>query len=382
MQVSVEKPGSPAEVLEHFGTKGMRWGVRKAVDKSIGTKTAGPKPSKPAKTISDRKERRAKGHDVRAGLAQKRIDEIQAKPKTWAYAQHQRNNQVKELEKFRDRETKAAKDIRAGHMTDFQKHAAIGVGAVAVVLATYGTYKMIDSGTAHQLISRSVPMKTNDLLSRKMSPDSIMKEVVKPINPGYGSPGTKMNCRRCTFAYELRRRGMDVKATNTLQGTGQTPLSILKATDPNSTIKTGRVSTLNSMVKEALVKDRWGRPVEGPVTHFMKEGNGLGKTGIFDDTSRSLTPSARSATIFKALSKNPEGARGELGMSWHSGGAHSMAWEIIGGKPVIFDTQSGEHFTQEAFDKIAKSTSKVSMTRLDDIPLNTNFLGKWVRNVK
>lgn len=26
--ISVEKPGSPAEILEHFGTKGMRWGVR------------------------------------------------------------------------------------------------------------------------------------------------------------------------------------------------------------------------------------------------------------------------------------------------------------------------------------------------------------------
>lgn len=26
--ISVEKPGSPAEVLEHHGTKGMKWGVR------------------------------------------------------------------------------------------------------------------------------------------------------------------------------------------------------------------------------------------------------------------------------------------------------------------------------------------------------------------
>lgn len=28
MKVSVEKPGSPEEVLEHFGRKGMKWGVR------------------------------------------------------------------------------------------------------------------------------------------------------------------------------------------------------------------------------------------------------------------------------------------------------------------------------------------------------------------
>ena len=26
--ISVEKPGSPAEVLEHVGKKGMKWGVR------------------------------------------------------------------------------------------------------------------------------------------------------------------------------------------------------------------------------------------------------------------------------------------------------------------------------------------------------------------
>lgn len=29
MRVSVEKPGSPAEVLEHFGKKGMKWGIRR-----------------------------------------------------------------------------------------------------------------------------------------------------------------------------------------------------------------------------------------------------------------------------------------------------------------------------------------------------------------
>lgn len=30
MDVSVEKPGSPGDVLEHFGKKGMKWGVRNA----------------------------------------------------------------------------------------------------------------------------------------------------------------------------------------------------------------------------------------------------------------------------------------------------------------------------------------------------------------
>lgn len=41
-------------------------------------------------------------------------------------------------------------------------------------------------------------------------------------HPEYGnSLGSFMNCRRCTFAYELSRRGYDVQATKTLIGTGQ-----------------------------------------------------------------------------------------------------------------------------------------------------------------
>lgn len=378
MLVSVEKPGSPAEVLEHFGKKGMRWGVRNEEKTSSNGKSSQPK------TISPRKEKRAKGHTTTANQTQKAIDEIKAKPSSNWYVNHQRNAQVHELEQYRDKHVKAAKDIREGHLTDYQKKVIIGASVVGVTLAAYGTYKFIDSGTAHQMLSKNIPMKKNDLLSRKMSPDSIMKEVVKPINPGYGDLGTKMNCRRCTFAYEMRRRGMDVKATNTVKGTGQMPLSLLKATDPNSHIKTGRYATMKSLVVESLEKDRWGRPAPpGPVTTLMKEGQGLGKRSIGKDMLQHLEKGEKSQWIFDQLAKNPEGARGELGMSWNQGGAHSMAWEIIGGKPVIFDTQSGKAYDAAKFSQeVATNVSKAGYTRLDDIPLNTNFLGKWVRNVK
>jgi hypothetical protein len=40
MLVSVEKPGSPAEVLEHVGVKGMHWGVRKQRTSTSRPKTA------------------------------------------------------------------------------------------------------------------------------------------------------------------------------------------------------------------------------------------------------------------------------------------------------------------------------------------------------
>jgi hypothetical protein len=34
MKVSVEKPGSPADILEHHGVKGQKWGVQRAITKS------------------------------------------------------------------------------------------------------------------------------------------------------------------------------------------------------------------------------------------------------------------------------------------------------------------------------------------------------------
>lgn len=37
MKVSVEKPGSPAQVLVHFGKKGMKWGVRQAYAQRQGS---------------------------------------------------------------------------------------------------------------------------------------------------------------------------------------------------------------------------------------------------------------------------------------------------------------------------------------------------------
>ena len=362
-----EKPGSPAEMLEHFGVKGMHWGERKARE------TSGQK-SKQPKKISPRKERRAKTHEGNAARAQQEIDRIRAKPSKIFLVQNARNNQIKELEKFKAREEKAARDIRAGHMTDFQKKAIVGGTAVAVVLAAYGTYKLVDSGTAHQMLTRGTPFKTNDLLSRKMAPESIMKEVVAPINPKYGEVGTKMNCRRATFAFEMRRRGMDVKATNTISGTGQTPVSLLNAIHPKYDYKTGKYATLANLAKEQG---------EGPVSEIMNIGRGMGREPIGSWGTGINNGIEKSKSIFSALAEHPEGARGELGMTWRAGGAHSMAWEMIGGKAHIFDAQSGKHFVEgsEEFRQIAINMRDASATRLDNLPLNSDYLRRWVRNV-
>lgn len=67
-----------------------------------------------------------------------------------------------------------------------------------------------------------------------MSEDEILDKVVKGINPNYGvSPGSMSNCLRCTFAYEMSRRGYDVRATETLGGAGQGMAGMISALDKN-----------------------------------------------------------------------------------------------------------------------------------------------------
>lgn len=383
MKVPLEKPGSPEELI-HFGKKGMRWGVRKKPETSKSETTGW------SKKKSTRVESRAKGHDVQAHIAQKQIDEIRSNPSKWKFIQRGREDHAQKLEHYRDIHVKAAKDLRAGHLTDHQKKVIIGASAVAVALAAYGTYKTVDSGTATQLLNRNTAFKTNDLLSRKMGVDGIMKDVVKPINPHYGNMGTKNNCRRATMAYEMRRRGMDVRATRSHAGTGQTVAGMLNATNPESKLHTGRIGTVIELLKEGIPEE--GQGPKGPLQRALASG-GQGKERI--DFGRSFisgkegmtlrplaqTPSERTHRIFESIARHGEGARGELGVSWTSGGAHSMAWEVIGGRPHIFDTQTGTSYDVVNFTQAMGSiVREAGITRLDNVELNQNFLKKWVTN--
>ena len=366
------KPGTPEELV-HFGVKGMRWGIRKEYE----SVAKGITRLKSRRSI--RRERRIKGREANVQRAQAEIDRIRAKPSGHIFVQAHREHQVRELKKYQYRQLKDAKDIREGRLTETQKKALIGAGAVAAVLAVYGTYKFVDSGTARQVLARNVPLKKNDLLSRKMSPDRLLREVVDPVNPNYGELGTKMNCRRCTFAYEMRRRGFDVKSTQTVGASGQTVTGMLNATNPKNDFKTGRFSIFGNIIKEHLQE-------KGPktVTEAALTKGGMGDIpigGKRGDLS-GLNKLTKTEHILAAIGKNPEGARGEIGMRWRMGGAHSMAWEIVGGKPVIFDTQTGiKYASREEFMDIADDISNAGITRLDNIPLNEGFLRRWVTNV-
>lgn len=366
-----EKP-SLEEILEHHGVKGQKWGVRKRDDGS--SKSVSPE-------VKIKREAAAQKHESNAKNIQGRIDKLKAKPVS-RFKQRSVNDQIKQLEKLRDIEKKNAENKRQGKLTEQQKTVIKGAAIAVGILAAYGAYTTLNSGQARVTIAQGKAFlnkqgvstwATNPLLARKgLSPDEIMAHVVKDVNPGYGGIGTKVNCRRCTFAYEMRRRGYDVAATKTTNGSGQTAQGLFNATKSAAEIANpssrAAFQVSSSGVAEAT---QFGKVLAHP----------LGQNAITEN----INDGHMGAAIFRTLSQHPEGARGELGVSWFGGGAHSVAWEIIGGKPVVFDCQSGKKYDDPLtlFETAAHNTALINaaaFTRLDTLPLNDAFLRRWLKN--
>jgi hypothetical protein len=358
-------PESVDEYLKHYGKKGMKWGVVKKEDTS-GTSDA------------DKREQKAQKYITKANEYQKKIDDLNAIPVKSKWQQNAINDQKAIYTEKKKTALADAELKRLGKLSTKQKQVAIGVGVAAAALAVYATYNAAQSGEINRMATRGKAFlqskkpewKLNPALSRKdMSEGEIMSNIVSKINPDFGGMGTSMNCRRCTFAYEMRRRGYDVAATKTTNARGQDITGMFNALNPGKDfVNPGAGGAYGRMIRE-LFSGRGGKPT--PFTDTVVAQALTGKQG----------EQAITGSIFDGLRQLPDGARGELAMSWKAGGAHSVVWEIIGGKPVVFDTQTGKKFNDDdslisAFPSIAQA----GYTRLDDKVMNTDFLMRWLKD--
>lgn len=271
---------------------------------------------------------------------------------------------------------KQNKDEKRG-LTDKQKKAIkIGAAVAATALVAISTYKLADSGELHRLIEKGkaalgktdgIGFKRNPDLAKPMSADEILTNVVSRINMdhnivGAASIGTNNNCKRCTYAYELSRRGYNVKATKSISGTGQHIYGAYNATHDDS---------LGGPMKRIV------GALKGDERILERVRNPLGGTPI------KIQSSSPSESVFSALSSNPNSSRGELVMRWKGGSGHSMAWEIVNGKPILYDCQHCLMFdTPEKFKVFADKIQEVAFQRLDNVDLNLDFLQRWCENTK
>lgn len=341
--------------LEHHGVKGMKWGVRRFERKNTTRK------------ISNRHDESKKAKRNRTNERKKSKYRIRLEKKYQA-----KGMTAEEAEKRSERRIRN------------QKRAVI-IGAS--IAAAYLGYKLVDSGVASSYIdmgraklkgismdeflggSRLNIKKSNKFYSSK----EILDNVVSDINPSYlVSPGTTNNCLRCSYAYELSRRGYDVQARRTLRGTGQTSLAAYNSFRDKKIRGTpfGYSSAIRySLSGNKEFKYRIDEIAKKAIT-IPKEPDTLQKKSM-----------AYSESIFKALAKEPTGARGELSIKWPEGmGGHSLAWEIVKGKPVIFDCQCRQMFESgKELGNALKTISGAYYQRLDDKELDLGFLSRWVK---
>lgn len=380
MIVSIEKPGTPAELV-HYGIKGMKWGVRKKRETS--GRGGGKKEISSEKRA--KREAKAQKYDKRAATYQKRIDQVKARPKQTAVQKYliegDRRAIIAELEKAKASAERAAEAKRQGKLTRGQKQLLIGGAVVGALLVGGYLAANVNSGKTRQIMNRGkffvtgkkFKFKENPMLARRdMSPEDIKRLIQSDINPGFpDEKGTDMNCRRATFAYELRRRGYDVQATRTPDGNGQNAAGLMNAIDK----KYKDISTESKAVIERVTTNDLSDPRTRHVKAFAKRNASL-RDFKEDDF---IEPNG----IFDRLSREPDRSRGEVSLMYMFGGGHSVAYEVINGKAHIFDNQTGDHFT--SIDDLEASYPAIStggFTRLDNMDLDTHFLERWVKNVK
>jgi hypothetical protein len=362
------------EFLAHHGVKGMHWGVRKEQDSAGGS-------SSRAENKQARREAGAQKFEKRAAEYQTQISKIENFQAKTAYGRHVASNELKEYGKLKATALKDADAKRNGKLTSTQKKVIAGAAIVAAIVAGAAIYKGLDSGDFQRLAAKGrdavatagTGLKRNEkLASKDLSPDLVHSLVVKGVNPGYGAVGTKNNCRRATFAYEMRRRGYDVRATRTAKGTGQNLQGLANAVTPGS-----KKSTNDFAVALAGMRGQKLGVGDGPLGAAKSVKSSL--TG--DHVSEKIKGLVSAKDVFDSLGKEPNGSRGELAVKWLGGGAHSLAYEIFDGKPVVFDTQNGSKYdTVESMVKGAGGYLKAAgHTRLDDKELNTDFLKRWVK---
>lgn len=368
--------------FEHHGIKGQRWGVVNK-DKSGGDNSSirSRLSDRNLKINTDRqnmlKARAAKGN-VRISEINNEIKALPPGIKS-VYKRRDLNVQKNATVKQRDSDLKKATKPPTSGLTSTQKKVLIGAGVAAVVVGYSLASKYTDAeGIAASVRRGQNQLKYGDVFKRnpdfagEMSSQEVLKNVVKGINPGYGSTGGHMNCRRATFAYELRRRGYDVVATTSPTGYGQNESGLV-----NALIKGDR----NLISRQSMSNYAHFHDVVG--------GAGVRTRAVARDTRThsAFTESVHELSkLREVLAKQPHGARGEAVFDM-GGFAHSMQWENFNGVPHIFDAQKGSHFpvTAKGLRDLTNKWGQPSVThitRLDNVDLDLGFLSRWATNSK
>ena len=320
-----------AEYLQHYGILGMRWGIRRFQDKTGRLTAAGKKryDDDPSNGVPEKASSKT-SKEVGDSFIEKKLGI-----------------------KLSDRQKTAIK---------------VGAGIAAAALVAYGGYRLYNSDvgkpirdyvnglfkqsddvayrvaekedrTVFQTTGKLTEHAKKDLSTReydsklrffKKAREYTPDEDLKAINEGMFqmTKGGSNNCGLCTTAYELRRRGYDVRANFAEQGRS--------------------VKTLSEFFKNADIQD--------------------------DAALANRTKSEWMAAIERRLLRQGDGARGNFGGQYAMGGGHSIIYEVSKGKVIFRDGQTGETYksVREAIGNFVPGKS--NYFRMDNLEINNDTI--------
>ena len=228
----------------------------------------------------------------------------------------------------------------------------IGIGAAATVTAlSVIAYKKIKDIKKEYNVPLKIDKKTGLPLFTHSQSD---KEILKGVNPGNAAlfgekrnfkifTGGDTNCQVCTAAYDIRKRGFDIKAKPFKKGFSTPELyrELYTNYDNNKT--------------KAL---------------FFKKGHSM----FNDDTANDMMKQ-----INKACFWYPNGARGNITNTWIGlkPSGHSMIWEKQHGKIIFKDAQTNQVY-KNFKDILRLSKEGITITRTDNLKINPNAVKKYM----
>lgn len=222
-----------------------------------------------------------------------------------------------------------------------KKYLKIGAAVAVAGLAMYGAYKLSGGGIVQgEALNRSNLHKYLSSHIKSMSPE----DHIRAINPYFGlNSKFRVNCARCTAAYDLRKRGYDVTAG--MVGHNGTSLTDVRYwyQDP----ATGKPRPFSSIVLPSALNLSDTRENYEDVVKNVLESFGDGARGHF----------------FGEYSKQRTG--------------HDIIWEIRNGKVCFMDAQNGKVFDPgdvHSATKLFDYKKKFQFLRTDDLDINEAYI--------
>ena len=167
------------------------------------------------------------------------------------------------------------------------------------------------------------PEKVNFKDLKKKESQGTPKTDMKACNEGYPAPGTVDNCTFCTAAFDMRRRGYDVRAQKATEGQLRSKtLALYK----NPDVKQGNLKAYKEFVSDAP-DNSWGH-------------------------------------LFVSQKYAPVG--------------HDVAWHKENGETKIYDCQTGKSYTIDKFMNMF-DRSNVEWLRTDNLEINEKEITRAVR---